>query len=146
MERMTHSRFTEAEREFIRKERVLRFNSLGKAGHIHSVPVCFAFDGNNFFTVSQISAKRLSNIKANNSVSLELDVYSDDWSKAKGVLVYGTAQFIESEDEKKIALNLLKEKYRQYREGPIALSTQSLLLKTVPNEVKSWFITKPFSA
>jgi nitroimidazol reductase NimA-like FMN-containing flavoprotein (pyridoxamine 5'-phosphate oxidase superfamily) len=138
---MIHTGFTEAESAFVRNERVLRFNSSDETGMIHSVPVCYAFDGNNFFIhARRHNAKRWKNIKANSSVSLELDSYSDDWSKLKGVLVYGTAQFIESEDDKKVALGLLREKYRQYREGSSALTTHDAIVKVLPNKVTSWYL------
>jgi len=75
----------------------MRFNSTSGGGEIHSVPVCFAFDGSNFFVhAKRYNAKRWKNIKLNNSVSLELDSYSDDWSKLKGVLILGKAGFLES--------------------------------------------------
>jgi hypothetical protein len=64
---MTHTGFTEAESEFVRNERVVRFNSSDETGMIHSVPVCLTFDGNNFF----IHARRHYGITKNDAFRLE---------------------------------------------------------------------------
>ena len=55
------------------------------------VPVCYAFDGNHFYTpidekpksVAAGDLKRVRNIKANSRVALVIDHYSEDWSELK---------------------------------------------------------------
>ena len=138
---MARKTFTPAEAEFIGQERVLRFNSSSGGGDIHSVPICFAFDGTNFYAhARKPDAKRWRNVKGNPSVSLELDSYSDDWSQLKGVLVHGKAEFLDSGPDHDLGLRLLKEKYHQYREGASALSSGVPVVRVVPTRVTNWYL------
>jgi hypothetical protein len=73
--------FSERQKAFIAGQGVLRFNSLTPDGQIHCAPLCFAFDGRNFYVhCGNTGAKRWRNLRKNNVVSLELDSYTDDWS------------------------------------------------------------------
>lgn len=133
--------FTEEEAQFIQNERVMRFNSLLESGEIHSVPVCFAFDGKSFFVHARRSnAKRWKNVRSNNLVSLELDNYSDDWSRLKGLLVHGKARFLESGPSHDRALSLLRRKYAPYSAPRGGLELSVLVVEIVPYRVTSWFL------
>jgi nitroimidazol reductase NimA-like FMN-containing flavoprotein (pyridoxamine 5'-phosphate oxidase superfamily) len=106
------SEFSGKQKAYIASQGVLRFNSLTPDGQIHSVPLCFAFDGHNFVHCANTSAERWRNLKKNNAVSVELDSYVDDWSDNKGILVYGKAIFLQpGQEEQHKGLSLLKEKY-----------------------------------
>jgi len=133
--------FSEKQKVFISSQGVLRFNSLTPDGQIHSVPLCFAFDGRNFYVhCANKGAKRWRNLKKNSVVSVELDSYVDDWSGNKGVLVYGKAIFLESghEDQRK-GISLLREKYVQYREK-FKPNDSIAIVKMEPSKIMSWFL------
>ena len=133
--------FSEKQKVFISSQGVLRFNSLTPDGQIHSVPLCFAFDGRNFYVhCANKGAKRWRNLKKNSVVSVELDSYVDDWSGNKGVLVYGKAIFLESghEDQRK-GISLLGEKYVQYREK-FKPNDSIAIVKMEPSKIMSWFL------
>jgi nitroimidazol reductase NimA-like FMN-containing flavoprotein (pyridoxamine 5'-phosphate oxidase superfamily) len=132
--------FSEKQKVFIASQRVLRFNTLTSDGQIHSVPVCFAFDGRNFYVhCANTTAKRWRNLKKNHVTSVELDSYvDDDWSSNKGLLVYGKAMFLEpGQEEQRKGMSLLKEKYVQYREK-FKLNDSITMVRLEPSKIMSW--------
>jgi nitroimidazol reductase NimA-like FMN-containing flavoprotein (pyridoxamine 5'-phosphate oxidase superfamily) len=135
------SEFSEKQKTFIASQGVLRFNSLTPSGQIHSVPICFAFDGRNFYVhCANKGAKRWRNLKKKSTVSVELDSYTDDWSGNKGILVYGKAIFLEpGQDEERKGVSLLREKYVQYREK-FKLNDPIVMVKLEPSRIMSWFL------
>jgi len=135
------SEFSEKQKTFIASQGVLRLNSLTREGEVHSVPLCFAFDGRNFYVhCANEGAKRWRNLKKNPAASVELDSYTEDWSGNKGLLVYARAIFLQpGQEEQRKALSLLKEKYVQYRER-FKLNDSVAILKLEPSRIMSWFL------
>ena len=110
------------------------------------VPICYAFDGNHFYTpidekpksVAASELKRVRNIKANSRVALVIDHYSEDWSELTYVLVSGEAEIIEpsmGDPEHARAVILLREKYQQYRSMAI---DQRPIIRITPRRFKCW--------
>lgn len=134
--------FSERQKAFIASQGVLRFNSLTPDLQIHCVPLCFAFEGGNFYVhCGNTGAKRWRNLKRSDVVSVELDAYTDDWSGNKGLLVYGKATFLQpGQDEQRNAISLLKEKYVQYRER-FKLNESIPVLKVEPSKIMNWFLS-----
>jgi PPOX class probable F420-dependent enzyme len=58
--------------------------------------------------------KRIQNIAANPSVALIVDHYEDDWQQLAWVMLRGTAEILESGDEREAAHTLLRQRYKQY--------------------------------
>src|SRR5205085_6054486 len=115
---------TEAETTFVHAQRVARLATADVDGHPHLVPVCYAFDGARFYTpldekpkrVDESKLRRVRNIEARHEAALLIDQYDDDWSRLGYVLVTGHADLIGPEDAAHAqALNLLRERYVQYR-------------------------------
>lgn len=132
------------EAAFVRGQRVGRLATADADGHPHVVPVCYAFDGERFYTpldekpkrVAGKELRRVRNIEARHEASLVIDQYDDDWSRLGYVLVYGRADLIAPGDElHEQALALLRERYAQYRE--MALERQLVIVIT-PERVVSW--------
>ena len=114
----------------------MRFNSLTPGGRIHSVAICYAFDGANLFAHARNKeAKRWRNIVENKTASVEIDSYSDDWSRLKGVLIYARPIFVDAGPEQKNALSLLRSRYKQYR---TMLDDSTPVVKVEPERVVSW--------
>lgn len=138
------STLTEAETAFVREQRVARLATADAEGRPHVVPVCYAFDGNRFYTpldqkpkrVSASRLRRVRNIAVRPQVSLLIDRYDDDWSQLGYVLVQGRAALLGPDDAlHATALSLLRQRYPQYRE--MALETQDCIVIT-PERVTSW--------
>jgi len=129
---------------FVRRQRVGRLATADADGHPHVVPICYAFDGERFYTpldekpkrVAGKELRRVRNIEARHEASLVIDQYDDDWSKLGYVLVYGRADLIApGQAMHERALALLRERYAQYRE--MELERQFVIVIT-PERVVSW--------
>jgi PPOX class probable F420-dependent enzyme len=106
--------------------RVARFATVAPDGRPMLVPVCFAIDGETIYHAvdhkpnTTRALARLRNVRAEPRASLLADHYEEDWSALWWVRADGTARVLEDAPE---AINLLVERYPQYRErrpeGPV---------------------------
>jgi len=135
--------FTEAQQRFIERHRVARLATAGGDGAPHAIPICFAFDGERFFTpidekpkrVGPSGLRRVRNIRENQLAAIVIDDYSDDWTKLAYVLVRGRAEVVDGGPAHELALRLLRERYPQYR--TMVLEDLPVLVIT-PERVASW--------
>jgi PPOX class probable F420-dependent enzyme len=101
--------------------KVAQLATVSEDGRPHIVPFVFAVDGNTlYFAVdakpkTTANLKRLKNISANPSVSVLVDHYEDDWSKLWWVRADGSARVVADPTEAKRAVELLVNRYAQYR-------------------------------
>ncbi len=103
---------------FIQSARLAHLATSDAKGVPHVIPICFAFDGDCFFSVidqkpkraAPAALKRVRNITQNPNIPLVIDRYDEDWSRLAFILVTGTARIIGSD----AAIALLREKYQQY--------------------------------
>jgi PPOX class probable F420-dependent enzyme len=100
--------------------RVARLATVDPQGRPHVVPICFALEGEMLYTVVDEKPKRthrlqrLRNIEANPRVEVVIDEYDEDWSRLWWVRLRGSARIVDDPH----AVELLSEKYPQYRECP----------------------------
>jgi len=134
--------------------RVREFVSVARVGHLatasldgvpHNIPLCFWFDGTNFyFAIDQkpkreagLKLKRMRNIASNPRVALMIDHYEEDWASLAFVLIHGRARVVDDPGEYMMALRNLRDKYPQYR--AMALNPESNpLVKIEPERVHVW--------
>jgi len=132
--------------EFVHNHRVARLATASVEGQPAVIPVCYVFDGDIIYTpidekpksVDAGSLKRVKNIRANPTVALVVDDYSEDWNRLVYVLIAGTAQIISSRDdasEHTRAVELLREKYPQYRAMKLE---ERPIIKITPSRIKRW--------
>ncbi len=135
---------TENEVEFVHRQRVGRLATADADGHPHVVPICYAFDGERFYTALDEKPKRVAgkelrrvrNIEARHEASLVIDQYDDDWSRLGYVLVYGRADLIAPGDPlHERALALLRERYAQYHKMDLE---RQFVIVIMPERVVSW--------
>jgi PPOX class probable F420-dependent enzyme len=127
----------------VRAARVAHLATVGVQRRPLVLPICFAFDGGEFFSpidekpkrVSPRKLKRLQNIEANSRVSLVIDRYGEDWRNLAYVLVSGQARILLSGRKHRKAVSLLRKKYRQYRSMAIH---QRPMIVIRPLDVKVW--------
>src|SRR2546430_17050206 len=97
---------TGPEAAFVHAQRVARLATADADGIPHVIPVCYAFDGEHFYTpldekpkrVAGSKLRRVRNIQARPEVALVIDQYDDDWSRLGYVLVQGRAELLAPED------------------------------------------------
>ena len=106
-------------------------------------PVCFAKHSGSLYSVldekpKRVKTKRLRrvrNIQENPRVSLLVDHYEEDWDNLWYIMVWGLADLLLEGVERVQAINILREKYPQYRSMDIV---QSPVIKIIPSRVISW--------
>ena len=130
-------------KSFINTVRIARLATADAEGTPHLIPICFAYDGEHFYSVlddkpkraSLMRLKRVRNIMANPRAALVLDHYEEEWDRLWYVLVTGKANIIQDGSEHSQAISLLKNKYDQYRSMDI---DGNPLIKVIPEKITSW--------
>ena len=123
-------RLTEEEtRTRLADARVARLATVGGDGQPHVVPVTFAVDGDLIYTAVDYKPKksanlrRLRNIRENPRVALLVDHYTENWDELWWARVDGWASVVEDEQALQDPLDVLANRYEQYRErrpsGPV---------------------------
>jgi PPOX class probable F420-dependent enzyme len=130
--------------QFIREHRVARLATADGDGRPSVIPICYVFDGETIYSpldqkpksVAAQDLKRVRNIEANPHVSLVIDDYSDDWNTLAYVLIAGLAEVMSNGGpEHSRAVELLREKYAQYREMAI---DERPIIKISPTHARRW--------
>ena len=114
---------------FIRSARIAHLATADAGGQPHVIPVCFVFDGKNFYSpidekpkrAAPTKLRRVRNIEVNPRVAIIIDHYEEDWKKLGYVLVFGTARILLGGKGHRDAVRLLRRKYPQYRNMAIEL-------------------------
>ena len=109
--------------------RVARLATAGSDSQPHLVPVTFAVDGERIYIAVDHKPKttpnlrRLRNIRENPQVAVLADHYAEDWDELWWVRVDGRAHIVGDDDSMRHPLDVLAERYEQYREsrpaGPV---------------------------
>lgn len=120
-------------RERLAAAPVAHLATVGAEGKPHLVPITFAVDGDAIYFAVDAKPKRttnlrrLRNIAANPSVAVLVDHYDDDWRRLWWVRVDGRALVLAAGPEAERAIDLLAERYVQYRTarplGPVVAIT-----------------------
>jgi len=106
------------------------------------VPVVFVYEHPHLYTPIDRKPKRVDdwhrlrrvqNVEFNGRASVVIDVWDEDWSRLRYVLLEGTADVIEAGPERDRAVALLETKYAQYRSMP--LGDAPLIRVTVEHRV-----------
>jgi PPOX class probable F420-dependent enzyme len=111
-------------RRHLKEARMGHLATVRPDGRPHLVPCCFALNGDTLFTAvdgkpkSTLALQRLANLAAHPTASLLVDHYDDDWADLWWVRVDGVARILEGDADRSAALELLANRYRQYRRQP----------------------------
>jgi PPOX class probable F420-dependent enzyme len=119
----------ETRRRLVTAARVGRLATVTADGRPHIVPCCFALatvgvgdrDEDVLYSAvdakpkSTLDLKRLDNVRASPAASLVVDHYDDDWTALWWVRLDGSATVLDTGPETDRALELLADKYEQYR-------------------------------
>ncbi|MEK6666879.1 MAG: TIGR03668 family PPOX class F420-dependent oxidoreductase [candidate division NC10 bacterium] len=131
--------------DFLKAGRVARLGTADAAGQPLVVPICYAFDGRHCYSAIDAKPKRqapgrlkrVRNIRENSRVSVLVDHYDEDWSRLRYLVLQGRADLLSEGLEFTYAVDLLLEKYAQYR--AMSLDRNSgLVIKITPERVIQW--------
>ena len=128
---------------FIRAGRVAHLATADAGGQPLVIPICFAFDGKEFFSpidekpkqISPHKLKRLRNIAENPKVSLIVDRYDEDWQRLAYLLITGKAKILLRGARHRRAVLLLRKKYSQYER--MAIDERPIIVIT-PIRMRNW--------
>ena len=123
--------------KLVGRERVCRVATAGRGGVPHAVPVCHVLADGKVCFGSERDAKKVQNLRANPHATVTVDLYAEDWSNLKGVMIQGTAALHERGPRFRKLRRLLYEKYPQYPEES-ALEEGDVIVEVTPRHVFSW--------
>lgn len=113
-----------AARERVTGARVARLATIDPDGRPHLVPIVFTLDGDTLYTAVDAKRKRsgrlrrIENARERPDVTVLVDHYDDDWRRLWWVRLRGRARVLDGGEEADRAIQLLAEKYEQYRREP----------------------------
>jgi PPOX class probable F420-dependent enzyme len=120
--------------------RVARLATTDPDGRPHLVPIVFALDGDTLYSAvdrtpnRSTKLRRIENARARPDVTVLIDHYEDDWRRLWWIRLRGRARVLDEGTEREHALQLLKEKYAQYREEP----PEGPVLAVDVTELRDW--------
>lgn len=131
--------------EFLRAGRVARLGTTDGAGQPLVVPICYVFDGRHCYSAIDAKPKRhapdrlrrVRNIRENARVSVVVDRYDEEWSRLRYVILQGRADLLSDGAEFTYAVDLLLDKYPQYRAMRLD-QRAGLVIKITPERVIQW--------
>jgi PPOX class probable F420-dependent enzyme len=104
--------------------RVARLATTDPDGRPHLVPIVFAIAGDTLYSAVDRKPKRsqrlrrIENARARPDVTVLVDRYDDDWTQLWWIRLRGRARVLDAGKERDRALDLLAQKYPQYRDEP----------------------------
>lgn len=123
-------------------ERVCRVATAGREGIPHVVPVCHvAVNGRLYFGTARDSVKA-RHLRANPNLAALVDLYAEEWSLLKGVMIQGSVRLIERGPLFRKVRALLYRKYPQYPAESALEERDSLVIEVIPRRVTSWGFEK----
>ena len=120
--------------------RVARLATTDPDGRPHLVPIVFAVEGDTLYSAVDRKPKRstklrrIENARVRPDVTILVDHYDENWQKLWWIRLRGKARVLDDGDERSHALELLQEKYPQYRTEP----PNGTVLAVDVIEVRSW--------
>jgi nitroimidazol reductase NimA-like FMN-containing flavoprotein (pyridoxamine 5'-phosphate oxidase superfamily) len=121
-------------------ERVCRVGTVDEHGLPHLVTVCHVVADGRIYFATGSGTRKTRNLRANPRATVLVDVYSEDWSLLRGVMVQGAAKLIDRGPLFRRVRKLLYEKYPQYPVVAAIEEADDLMVEVTPTHVSSWGI------
>jgi nitroimidazol reductase NimA-like FMN-containing flavoprotein (pyridoxamine 5'-phosphate oxidase superfamily) len=94
--------------------------------------------GDKIYFASGSDARKVANLRRNPRLALTVDLYAEDWSRLRGVMVQGTAALIARGPRFTQARARLYAKYPQYPEEAALATSDSVIVEVTPTRVFTW--------
>jgi PPOX class probable F420-dependent enzyme len=131
-------RLTKAVARLFELERVCRVATASPDGTPHLVPVCPVVAGGKIYFASGNDGRKALNLAANPRIAVTVDLYSDDWTHIKGVMVQGRATLHAKGPPFGKIRALLYRKYPQYASEAAIDESDSVVVEVTPTRVFTW--------
>jgi nitroimidazol reductase NimA-like FMN-containing flavoprotein (pyridoxamine 5'-phosphate oxidase superfamily) len=119
-------------------ERICRVATASAAGVPHVVPVCHVLADGKLYFASETGARKVKNVRENPHVTLTVDLYSEDWSNLKGVMIQGDATIVAKSPRFRKIRRLLYAKYPQYPDMSAIGERDSVIVEVTPRHAFAW--------
>jgi PPOX class probable F420-dependent enzyme len=126
--------------KLVGRERVCHVATVGSRGVPHVVPVCHVVLDGNLYFASEAGARKVKNLRANPRAAVTVDLYFEDWSSLKGVMIQGTSAIVDRGARFRKLRGMLYDKYAQYPEDSAIEERESVIVEITPTRVFSWGI------
>jgi nitroimidazol reductase NimA-like FMN-containing flavoprotein (pyridoxamine 5'-phosphate oxidase superfamily) len=113
------ARLSREEKRFLERARVCRVASVDARGVTHAAPLCHAFDAATRTAYVATSGVTAKNLTRRRRAAIECDDCFEDWDRLRGVVAHARARFVRGGAELAQARQLLKRKFKQYRDTDI---------------------------
>lgn len=123
--------------KLVARERVGRVATAGQAGMPHVVPVCHVVADGKVYFASEGKARKVRNLRVNAHAAITVDLYAEQWSHLKGVMIQGTTKLIDGGPRFRKVCRMLYEKYPQYPEEA-ALGKGDVIVELTPTHIFTW--------
>lgn len=124
--------------QMIERERVCRVATVNPEGVPHLVPVCHALADGKIYFGSGNDGRKVKNLEANPNCTVTVDLYAEDWTYLKGVMVQGRAAIIAKGPRFRKARAQLYRKYPPYETDAALDEKDSVIVEVTPTSVFSW--------
>lgn len=131
-------RLRKAVAKLLTRERVCRVATVNEGGMPHVVPVCPVLAEGKVYFASGSDSRKVRNLKANPRLALLVDLYSEDWSSLKGVMVQGTVRLLQRGPQFRKIRTLLYRKYPQYPEEAALEESGDTIVEMTPTRLSLW--------
>jgi nitroimidazol reductase NimA-like FMN-containing flavoprotein (pyridoxamine 5'-phosphate oxidase superfamily) len=128
---------TSAETEFVTRQRVAHLATVYPDARPHVVPISPVLDLDRLVFASEPNQK-MANIRANPSVAVAFDHYTEVWNALQGVVLHGDAYLIDGGFEFRRDRELLYQKYAQYETDAPIEEGRTLIVEVRIDRVVSW--------
>lgn len=126
-----------AEAALVAEARVSHLATTDPTGGPHVVPICHVLDLDRIVFASETDTRKIRNLVADGRATICVDVYDEDWTALRQVIVHGEAFLLDRGFEWERDRQLLYDKYPQYAtESPIDDGTTIVEVRV--DEVLSW--------
>ncbi len=112
-ETQTMKPFTDAVRKFVDEAPVCRIATVRADGEPHVIPVCPVFDGETVYVDLGPRSTAALALRENARIAVLFDVYDDDWSRLRKVLLRCTAERVTGAEQEAV-WERIRAKFPQY--------------------------------
>ncbi|HVN83735.1 MAG TPA: pyridoxamine 5'-phosphate oxidase family protein [Candidatus Binatia bacterium] len=123
---------------FVRTQRVARLATVGSGRVPHNVPICTVNVSGHIYFASEKGARKVRNLRAHPTVSVEFDRYSEAWGQLAGAMITGVATIVDRGPTFTRARLALYRKYRQYQRVAPITEGESVIVRVTPTRCYSW--------